>query len=297
MTVPHSPRRAQLAAAVLVALVVACLSAAAGPAAAQDPPQGPVPDATPDATPGATPGATQDANLGTAMLECAAIKPLFERLRCYDRLARDVDTFQTVVRETCGEPAGDPALDAVRRRQNLQDVVAALRQGQQDLAGGAGGQQLQVLRDTQVSGIDLTPNWKVDEVRDADGNPVEVRLSTAAQAPLVEGGTPPTFNILCRQGNTMMWLEAGIAGSGDTTAVRFAFGGEAEPATLTLANTANGLAMGIWGGAESALLPMLKQTAMTASFVPKEAEEMTRIGFDLTGFETAIDVIRLQCGW
>ncbi|MEQ8343942.1 MAG: hypothetical protein RIB84_05415 [Sneathiellaceae bacterium] len=240
----------------------------------------------------------QDQNLGAAMLECAEIKPLFERLRCYDRLARDVDTFDSVVRETCGASATgraeDPELDEARRRLTVDDAVAALRQSQ---AGLAGGGELQVKRNVQVQGIAVAPNWKVDEVRDGGGSLVEVRLSTAAKAPLTQGGSTPSFNILCRQRNTMMWLETGQSGDGDTTAVQLAFGADQEPITMTLNNTQNGKAMGIWDGAEGSLKPLLPKQSMTAQFTPKGAGKPVQAQFDLSGFEDAIEVIRLQCGW
>lgn len=233
-------------------------------------------------------GAAGDRSLGSALQDCAAIKPLFDRLRCYDRLARDVDAFQTDLSAACGDAGGLPALEAAG--------AAPARSGTAGSAGSGSGGGLQVVRDAQVAGVHLTPNWKVDEVRDADGRPVEVRLSTAARTPLVEGSRPPTFNILCRERSTMMWLETGIAGSGDTTAVRLAHPGGGTQ-TLALGNTANGLAMGLWGGAEEALKPMLSQSAMTASFQPAGADTMVHVEFDLTGFDDAIEVIRLQCGW
>lgn len=248
----------------------------------------------------AMPAAAQSGSLAVAMLECAQIKPLLERLNCYDRLSRDLDMFDSVIREACGESATglpeDPALDEVRRRQNLEGVVAALRDGQRANAATA-ARQLQVVENVQVEGIELTPNWQVDEVRDEAGNRVEVRLSTRAQAPLREDLPRPAFNILCRGGTTLMWLETGMVGDGTSTAVRVTFDGPAEPVVLTLANTANGQAMGLWSGAEQALDPLLAQAAMTVSFMPREAEEMVRIPFDLTGFEEAVEVIRLQCGW
>lgn len=249
---------------------------------------------------GALPVAAQSGSLAVAMLECTQIRPLLERLNCYDRLSRDLETFDSVIREACGESATglpeDPALDEARRRQNLEGVVAALRDGQRANAAGA-ARQLQVVENVQVEGITLPPNWQVDEVRDEGGNRVEVRLSTRAQAPLREGLPRPAFNILCRGGTTLMWLETGMVGEGTSTAVRMTFEGTAEPVVMTLANTANARAMGLWSGAEQALEPLLPRTAMTVSFMPREAEDMVHIPFDLTGFEDAIEVIRLQCGW
>jgi len=242
----------------------------------------------------------QGQGLGAAMLECAEIKPLFERLSCYDRLSRDLDLFDSVIRDSCGESATgraeDPALDEVRRRQSLDQVVAALRDGQRANAATA-APRLQVVEDVKVEGIALAPNWRVDEVRDENGDRVEVRLSTRALAPLREGAPPPSFNILCRGGTTLMWLEAGMTGGGTSTAVRLVFGEGTEPMVVTMGNTQNGEAMGLWSGAEQILPPMLPHAAMTAAFTPRDTEEMVQIAFDLTGFEDAIEVIRLQCGW
>ena len=153
------------------------------------------------------------------------------------------------------------------------------------------------MRDAKVEGIDLTPNWQVDEVRNAEGVPVEVRLSTRAENALVEGGSPPTLNILCRQRKTMLWLETGSAGSGDRTQVNLTFPGDEKPVELTLDNTQNGLAMGLWDGAETVLQPWIGRTKLTAQYQPRDVEKQVQASFDLTGFADAIEVIRLQCGW
>ncbi|MFC3230912.1 hypothetical protein ACFOGJ_26945 [Marinibaculum pumilum] len=239
-----------------------------------------------------------DQSLGAAVLECAEIKPLFDRLRCYDRLARDVDTFDAVVRETCGTSATgrleDPALEEARLQQSVQGAVAALRQGQ---LGAAPPQQLEVRRNVKVEGIDLTPNWTVDEVRDGQGVLVEVRLSTVASNALTEGGAKPSFNILCRQRNTLAWFETGLSGGGGTTPVSLVFGGDAEPMAVTLDNTQNGKAIGVWNKAETILQPLLDKKAMSVRFTPEGADKPVAADFNLNGFENAIEVIRLQCGW
>lgn len=138
--------------------------------------------------------------------------------------------------------------------------------------------------------------WRVSKRVNPMTDQVDVYASAAAGAPVADlmGRLHvPELGIQCQDNRTMMWLDTGNILT-SRAPVRMRIGsGEAE--RVTVAPTTESSAVEI-RGAISHAKRMIGETHVLFEVVLVETSAQTT-GFELRGFDEAIDEIREACGW
>lgn len=250
-------------------------------------------------------------DLKSALAKCSPVRDVIERLKCYDKLARDVREYDEIVAETCNCSKKD---DGVAALSPLAPVApsstpvpgAARRAGQSATAAApkneTAAQAEERQRRTQTAGLREAfgaGKWKAFPLYKDSGELISHRIELIAEKDISgsqsQKATRPVYVINCSDQGTEVWMETSFTSAGDNTAVTSKLDDE-EPTVRGWANHSSGRFMGIWKNGEPMLLQMMGHDRLEISFTPKDARPTTT-WFDIRGLSFAIKPIRNLCIW
>jgi hypothetical protein len=250
-------------------------------------------------------------SLQRAIGKCSEIRLMVDRLRCYDRLARDVNAFEEVVAKACNcgkqedlpnetlaaaaqaaGGAGNPyAPSAAAQAGTPRGVQRTAAQGPRTAAPGR--REDGALREAYGTG-----KWKqIPRYKDS-GEMIAIRLDLTAEREITgqsQKAARPVFTINCSDKGTEVWMETSFTSKGDDTPVTMQYDDD-DPFIMRWANTSDGKYMGIWANGEDLIKRLLNVDRLTIGFVPDGASP-TSTHYDLRGLALAVKPLREICIW
>jgi len=247
-------------------------------------------------------------SLKEAISRCTAVRSMFDRLKCFDQLARDVRDYDEVVAEACAcrpESETAPATASTMQRAPVAAVPAKTpsllspRPGAATTADAAGGRAAasRAASQAQREGYG-TGKWKqIPRYRD-DGLMIAVKIELIAEHDIrgqSQKVARPVMTINCADIGMSVWMETSFTSAGDDTPVTMQFDDE-EPYVLRWANTTDGKYMGIWNFGEEFTKKAMEYDRLKITFKPDGANT-TSTTFDMRGLLTAAKPLRQLCIW
>lgn len=252
-------------------------------------------------------------SLREAIGKCTAVRSMFDRLKCFDQLARDVRDFDEAVAEACACKDDAPAATAALPQTPFPaagtqgsgarpPAGAAARPGTAGSSGASGTSAAAAARGVGPGGLPRldtgTGKWKqVPRYRD-DGLMIAVKIELIADSEIrgqAQKLMRPILVFNCTDKGTEAWMETSFTGPGDDTPVTMQFD-DTEPYILRWANTTDGRYMGIWTFGEELAKKAMDFDRMKITFKPDGASP-TSTTFDLRGLTNAAKPLRQLCIW
>lgn len=250
-------------------------------------------------------------SLQRAIGKCSEIKLMVDRLRCYDRLARDVNAFEEVVAKACncGKPDDLPNETLAAASQavggganpyapNAGSGTAAPRGVQRAAAQGPRTTAPTRREDGALREAYGTGKWKQIPRYKDNGEMIAIRLDLIAEREITgqsQKSARPVLTINCSDKGTEVWMETSFTSKGDDTPVTMQYD-DNDPFIMRWANTSDGKYMGIWANGEDLIKRLLNVDRMTIGFVPDGASP-TSTYYDLRGLALAVKPLREICVW